>query len=384
MNDQKELKELREEIDVLDRELVRSFCRRMDVVQEIAKCKQQTGKAVYDPARERALLAKVSELSGQEKEEFTRVLYQTVLSVSRAAQNRALFSDNPLTEKIRRSLEETPKIFPAHATVACQGTEGAYSQQAAERLFRLPSISYFNSFGDVFHAIDQGFCQYGVLPIENSTAGSVREVYDHMASHHFYITRAVRLKISHSLLAKPGASLDKITEIYSHPQAISQCSEFLAKNKQIKVHSCENTAIAAEMVSQSNRTDLAAICAPLCRDLYGLCELASDVQNFDNNYTRFLCISKQPEIYPGADRTSVQTTLPHTPGALGNLLARFAALDINVCKIESRPMPQREFEFMFYFDFETSVYSEKLFELLAELNTISADFRYLGTYSEVL
>ncbi len=380
-----DLKELRSEIDDIDRELVSLFKKRMEVSANVAEYKRQSGMRVLDPSRERALLTKVGELSGEEFEDYTKTLYSTILDISRSYQHKCLGETAALAELISNAEQNTAKLFPESAMVACQGIESAYSQIAAERLFRSPSIMFFSNFQGVFSAIESGMCRYGVLPIENSTAGSVKQVYDLMISRKFKIVRSVRIKIDHNLLAKKGASLSDIKEIFSHEQAIEQCSDFLAKlGSNVKITRVENTAMAAKMVAESDRTDIASISSRACASQYGLSAISSDIQNSGNNHTRFICISKELEIYPGADRTSLMLVTPHKPGALYKMLARFNALGINLLKLESRPIPERDFEFMFYFDLEASVYSPKLAQLLAELEQECDEFTYLGSYSEVI
>jgi chorismate mutase/prephenate dehydratase len=262
--------------------------------------------------------------------------------------------------------------------------EGAFSQLACEKLFSYPNIMFCNSFESVFSAIDAGLCRYGVLPLENSTAGSINKVYDLMMKHRFYIVRSVRLKVDHNLLAKKGATLSGIKEIYSHAQAISQCANFLSSLPGVKVIECENTAKAAQLVAESERTDIAALSSRYCAELYGLVTLKSAVQDQGNNYTRFICISKDLEIFPGADKTSLMLSVPHKPGSLYRVLSRFYALGINLNKLESRPIPDRDFEFMFYFDLDTPVYSDAFTQLIGELESSCDDFRYLGSYGEVV
>ncbi len=379
-----ELCELREQIDKIDRELVELFIKRMNCSAGVAEYKREHGIPVLDAARERALLNKISELSGEEFEEYSRTLYSTILDLSRSYQHKQLGETSELYEQINRAIEETPRLFPERAIVACQGVEGAYSQIAAERLFRAPNIMFFNDWEKVFSAIEGGLCRYGVIPIENSTAGSVKKVYDLMVSKNFKIVRTVRIKIDHSLLAKHGTKLSDIKEIYSHEQAISQCAGFLSTLGNVKITRVENTAKAAEMVKNSDRTDIASLSSRSCSALYGLETLASAVQDNGNNHTRFICITNKTEIYPGADRTSLMVVTPHKPGALYRILSRFNSLGINLLKLESRPIPNRDFEFMFYFDLESPVYSPKLAQLLSELEQECDEFTYLGSYSEVI
>ncbi len=380
-----ELKDVREQIDQLDRELVELFVRRMNCSAQVAEYKRNNHMQVLDPARERALLDKVSELAGEEFEEYTRTLYSTILSLSRSYQHTRLSVESPLYREIVSALENTSPLFPDRATIACQGVEGAYSQIAAERLFRAPNILFFSNWEKVFSAIEAGLCRYGVIPIENSTAGSVKQVYDLMIDRKFRIVRTVRIKIDHNLLAKDGVKLSDIREIYSHEQAINQCASFLATlGPDVKITRVENTAMAAQMVAQSDRRDVASLSSRSCAAQYGLSVLRSSVQDNGNNHTRFICITNQTEIYPGADRTSLMIVAPHKPGALYRILSRFNALGINLLKLESRPIPDRDFEFMFYFDLKASVYSPKLAQLLSELEAECDEFSYLGSYSEVI
>mgnify|MGYP002515187194 CR=1 FL=1 len=379
-----DLTELRKEIDKIDDELVRLFGQRMEIAAQVAQYKKEHNMPILAPAREREKLQDVAQKAGPEMANYTRVLYSMLFELSRSYQSKHNMVLGDLHQQIAASIESTPKLFPQAPMVACQGVEGAYSQIACEKIFKNPFIMYFKSFEAVFTAIEQGLCQYGILPIENSTAGSVNKVYDLMIRHNFSIVRTFRLKIDHNLLAAKGVKLSDIREIYSHEQAISQCSEFLNSLTGVKVIAVENTAIAAEMVSKSERKDIAALSSRSCAELYGLSCLAASVQDKGNNRTRFICISKNLEIYPGSDKTSIMMVLPHRPGSLYRMMARLFTLGINVTKLESRPIPNRDFEFMFYFDLETSIYSEEFVQLMCELDELCEEFKYLGSYSEVV
>jgi len=379
-----DLKDYRVQIDTIDRELVKLFTQRMEVAANIAGYKKEMGIPVLDPKREREKLIEIAEWVPEDMKEYVLSLYSLIFELSRSSQNRLLGTANEVTEQIAEAIRDTDPLFPTSATVACQGVEGAYSQLACDRLFKLPNVFYFSNFEAVFAAIEKGLCKYGIIPLENSTAGSVNKVYDLMMKHNFRIVRSLRLKVDHNLLAKPGTKLEDIKEIYSHEQAINQCAGFLSGLKDVKVIPCENTAMAAEMVAKSGRSDVAALASRSCIKLYGLNCVASDVQDRGNNYTRFICISRDLEIYPGADRTSLMMVIPHQPGSLYKVLSRFYALGINLNKLESRPMPERNFEFMFYFDLDTSVYSPQFMQLMGELETICEEFSYLGSYSEVI
>ncbi|MBQ3668432.1 MAG: chorismate mutase [Clostridia bacterium] len=375
--------EYRKQIDEIDAELVKLFARRMEVSAEIARYKQQNNLPITDLSREKEKYTAVLNQTPPELQDYSYPLFSLLIELSKSYQHRLTDGRGPLTDAITDAIENTPRLFPEYATVACQGIEGANSQFACDKLFKNANILYFSSFDAVFASIEKGLCRYGVVPVENSSAGSVNKVYDLMMQHKFYIVRSIRIKIEHNLLAKPGVKLEEIKEIYSHEQAISQCSKFLSGLKNVKVVPCENTAVAARMVATSDRRDVAALASRPCIRLYGLNCLADGVQNVDNNYTRFICITKELEIYPGANRTSMMLTLPHEQGSLYKLLSKLYALGINLNKLESRPLPDKSFEFMFYFDLDTPVYSQKLLQLMGELPGACESFAYLGSYSEV-
>ena len=379
-----DLKELREEIDKIDNQLVEAFVKRMEISAQIGDYKKQNGMPIFMPGREREKLQEVAKMAGPEMDHYTRVLYAMLFELSRSYQGKRNAAETALYRNISRAIENTPKLFPQAPMVACQGVEGAYSQVACEKIFKSPMIMYFKSFDGVFNAIEQGLCEYGILPIENSTAGSVKKVYDLMIHHNFSIVRTFRMKVDHNLLANPGTAIADIKEVYSHEQAISQCSDFLKALPNAKIIPVENTAVAASMVAASGRKDVAALSSRNCEALYGLECLASSVQDKGNNRTRFICISKKLEVYPGADKTSIMMILPHKPGALYKVLARMYVLGINVIKLESRPIADSDFEFMFYFDLETSVYSDEFVQLMCELDDLCEEFKYLGSYTEVV
>lgn len=374
----------RAQIDRIDSQLVELFTERMSVSGKISDYKKEHQLPVLDVRREREIIQKVAEQTPEDIREYVRLLYSLIFELSRSYQNRLIGVGTELSDKIRTALENTSKLFPSDVSVACQGVEGSYSQLACDKLIKNANVMFFSTFEAVFSAIEKGLCRYGIVPLENSTAGSVNTVYDLMMQHEFNIVRSLRLKVDHSLLAKPGVRLSDIREIYSHGQALSQCTEFLQSLPNVTVIPCENTAIAAMRVAESDRRDIAALSSRSCMNLYGLECLKESVQDKGNNYTRFICISKDLEIYPGADRTSLMAVLPHEPGSLYKLLSRLYALGINLNKLESRPLPDRDFEFMFYFDLDSSVYSEQFMQLMGELGSVCESFNYLGSYSEVI
>lgn len=382
-----DLEALRAQISAIDEQLVPLFLQRMQASLAVAKYKQETGKPVLDKTRERTVLKRACALTDDaDMQMYVRLLYSHIFSLSRSYQH-AYLSDltaAPIA-RIRASAQRfSMETLPQTAVVACQGVEGAYASLACERLFQNPDILFFKDWESVFSAVEQGMCRYGILPIENSTAGSVNQVYDLMTRYQFYIVKSLRLKVEHSLLANSGASLAGIREIFSHEQAVHQCSRFLKTLPDCRVTVCENTAAAAKRVAKSGRTDVAAIAAPACGALYGLQALQTEIQDFENNYTRFICIGKELEIFSGANKTSLMLTLPNRPGALYDVLSRFNALGVNLLKLESRPKPTSDREFTFYFDLEASVYDTRFLQMLAELESTAEAFSYLGSYTELL
>ena len=382
MNDTKE--SVRNEINEIDDELVKLFVRRMSASERMAEVKRETSAPVQDPARERSILAKVANAVGPDLENEARLLFTTLMSISRGRQRSELAGESAFSKEIEEAISATPAAFASSASVACPGVEGSYSQQAACRLVNFPTILYFKGFDDVFSAVEKGMCDYGILPIENSAVGSVTAVYDLMAKHNFKIVRAVKLRIRHVLLAPRGTKLEDVKEISSHPHAIAQCSDFLHELPGIRAVPATNTAAAAAVVASSGRKDVAVIASRECAELYGLDVIREDISNTASNYTRFICISKKNEIYPDAGKFSVMMSLNHRPGALTDVLVKFAATGVNLTKLESRPVPGSDFEFRFIFDFEATPRDPRVVKMLSgfSMDPEIEHFTFLGAYSE--
>lgn len=374
------LEESRKRIDDIDDSLIKLFEERMEIVSDIAAYKKENDMPIFHRGRERDIINRLSSEINPEMRVYTKMLYNTIFEISRSYQSKKLVKMSKTAEKIKNSLEKELKLLPQSASVACQGTEGAYSQIAAERAFSNPSVMYFNNFRGVFEAIKQGMCSYGVLPVENSIHGSVSEVSDLMCEYGCFAVKGIRVQINHVLLAKKNT--EEIHEIFSHSQALGQCEQFLKGLKNVKITVVENTAVAAKMVAESDRDDVASISSELCAELYGLRVIKSGIADSDNNYTRFVVISKEPEIYPGADKITVMLRLKHEPGSLYRLISKFSAVGVNLTKIESRPICGLDFEFRFLLDMNASVYSEDFLNLITELENASEDFAFLGAYTE--
>ena len=377
-----ELSEIRTKIDAVDDQLLDLFLERMALSEEVAAYKNEHHLPILNKQREREILAKVTEKSG-EKERYAYHLFSTLFELARSRQAELISAPTKVAAQVEASLAAGGAVFPQTGLVACQGVEGANSQVACDRILPRGNIVYVKSFGAVVSAVESGLCKFGVLPIENSSNGSVRAVYELLQAHKLSVVRSTRLCIRHELLALPGVMMDDITEIYSHEQAIGQCSKFLNGLNGVRVVPCANTAIAAKMVAESGSRHAAAISSHPCAALYGLECVSDAIQDSDNNYTRFFCIAKDPVIYAGANRISLIIACDNKPGALYEILSKLAALNINMTKLESCPVSGRNFEFIFFLELEASVQAPGVLSMLEEMERSCASFNFLGSYAEV-
>ncbi|MDO5650431.1 MAG: prephenate dehydratase domain-containing protein, partial [Gallicola sp.] len=353
----------------------------LDLSVNVAKAKREMKLPIFDKKREREILDWVTESSG-DYDSYSRLFFLTLFDLSKTLQNQILAEDGELTHEVRAAILPSSETFPKNVSVAVQGTEGAYSQQAADKLFSMGKLNYYTTFRDVFDAVDKGQCEFGILPIENSVHGSVNEVYQLMNEYSFYIVRSVKQFINHELLAKAETSMEDIKEIFSHSQAIGQCSNFLDSLENVKVTPFKNTALAAKEVAENSDIGIAAISSHSCKELYNLKSINANIQNSNNNYTRFIVISKDMKIYPGSNKITLVLSTPHRPGGLYAVMAQFAALGLNLTKLESHPIPGKDFNFQFYFDIEASVTEEETLRLLENLKLECDNFHFLGNYME--
>lgn len=377
-----ELSEIRTRLDAVDDQLLTLFLQRMELSEEVAAYKNEHSLPIVNREREREILARVCAAAG-ERERYAYHLYSTLFELSRSRQTELLRAPTRVGAQVRASLAAEQTVFPHTGLVACQGAEGSNSQSACDRLVPRGNLVYVKSFEAVFSAVESGLCRFGVLPIENSANGSVRAVYDLLQRKRFSIVRSTRLCIRHELLTLPGVKLEDITEIYSHQQAIGQCSRFLAGLDGVRVIPCDNTATAAKEVALSGSRHAAAIASHVCAELYGLTTLRDDIQDSDNNYTRFICIARDPVIYAGAGRISLILACSNKPGALYDILSKPAALGINMTKLESCPVTGRNFEFIFFLELEADLRDEGVVPMLEELERSCQSFQFLGAYAEV-
>ena len=375
--------EILKDIDGIADQLAGLLRRRLELSGEAAEAKTLEGVRLSDPARDRATVARVAGITGPKFEDAAKLLYTNIFGITKARQRLMVRGEPEIVKSIRKAAGEAAPL-PSHALVACQGTDGSYAQQAASAMFRIPTLLFFSDFESVFEAVEKGLCPYGVLPIENSSAGSVSQVYDLMVKHRFHIVSAIRVKIDHVLLGRPGAKAGAIREVHSHPHALAQCSAFLKAHPEMKPVPESNTALAARAVADGDRDDVAAIASRACAELYGLDVLAEGVADAANNYTRFICISRGLSTTPDAGKLSLMMSLPHRPGSLNAILSKFSAIDVNLTKLESRPVPGMDFEFLFVFDFESHPDNPAVLALISELaqDPEIERFTFLGAYAE--
>ena len=377
-----ELSEIRTKIDAVDDQLLQLFLERMNLAEEVAAYKNEHHLPILNKQREREVLAKVTEKAG-DKERYAYHLYSTLFELARSRQAELISAPTKVAAQVEASLAAGDPVFPQTGLVACQGVEGANSQVACDRILPRGNIVYVKTFDAVVSAVESGLCKFGVLPIENSSNGSVRAVYDLLQNRKLSVVRSTRLCIRHELLALPGVKMDDITEIYSHEQAIGQCSKFLNGLNGVRVIPCDNTAMAAKMVAESGSRHAAAISSHPCAALYGLECVNDTIQDSDNNYTRFFCIAKDPVIYAGANRISLVIAFENRPGALYDILSKLAALDINLTKLESCPVVGSDFEFIFFLELDATVKDPSVLAMLEEMERSCAQFQFLGNYAEV-
>lgn len=372
---QARLGKLREEIDEIDGQLLPLFLRRMDCSQRVAQLKGEAGMPVFSPQREQAILDKVREQGGEDGD-AAAALYRSIMAISRAKQHKILQNGGALRE-LERTAART--LHTEGARVVCQGVVGAFSHKAARSFFGEISPSFEPTFQQVFEDVTTGSADFGVLPVENSAAGSVTAVYDLILRYRFYIVGAVDVKVEHCLAAGKGTGTP--TAAASHPQALSQCSGYL-KSHGLKALEWSNTAAAAQYVAQKCPPGVAAICSKEAAREYGLQILQENIQNEAENTTRFIVISKDAILPGDAGKISLCFSLPHETGSLSSVLERFAMEGLNLTKIESRPLPGKNFEYDFYLDFTGNIHHPKTLDLICALQDELPRFSFLGNYSE--
>lgn len=374
-----DLIELRKQIDEIDEQLIPLLLKRMDVAKGVAQYKVERGIPVLNEEREQQILDNVAEKCGEQGEAI-KTVFAATMDASRALQHKIIGGGQELRNTINSAIRGVSLTANGEA-IACQGVDGAYSGKAGKALFPDSPIVFHKQFEDVFEAVNQGKARFGIIPVENSTAGSVHESYDLIMKYRFYVVGAYDLKISHCLCAKNDTDYENIESVYSHPQALSQCNMFL-KNFDFTGINFSNTAAAAKYVSESDKNNIAAICSEDAAKKYGLKVLKKDIQNVTNNTTRFIVISKKFVIDDDAEKISLIFSAPHRTGSLYRVLGRFSMAGLNLTKLESRPIANGEFEYYFYVDILGSVYNDSTLDLLCALSDEIPEFTFLGNYHE--
>ena len=376
-----ELDEIRQSIDKLDDELLELFARRMKLCCDVADYKAEKGLPVFQGGREQEILKRISESAPEGLESASKLLFSQIMDISKCLQQERL-------TQYKAVEYASPTADPV---AACPGIAGSYSEEACIRAFSDHArINYYDTFEQVFEAVNNGKADYGVVPIENSTAGGVEVTYDLLEQYDAYICGRLSIPVRHVFAAKKGAG--EIKKVLSHEQALHQCGSFIKEHRLTSV-SAPNTSIAARTIAEmnGNGSGVACICSRHCAQLYGLEILRENIADSNENFTRFIVISRTLQIPENADTISVCLSLPHHSGSLYRLLTRFSFSGLNLTKIESRPMPPRikkkigteGFEFIFYLDFEGSVLNPSVTKLLDNLEKDCSYYRFLCNYKTV-
>ena len=372
---EKDLNELRQDINDIDRQIEELFKERMELCGQVAEYKQAHGLPIFQGGREKEILEKVGADMPEHLKGGGTVLFTTLMDISKTLQFQMLFSD-------RTAPESSPLDLTKEAVCAVPGISGSYSHFACRKFSESFKPRFYNSFPEVFRAVENGEAEFGVLPIVNSTAGSVGLTYELLKEYELKIAATAKLKITHCLAAKQGVRLEDIKSVWSHDQALMQCSKFITEHG-LHPHRCENTSLAAKLVAESDKP-CGAICSEECAAEQGLNIVARGIADADQNYTRFILISKKTLCSEDADIISVSLALPHESSSLYRLLTKFSASGLNLTMIESRPIANTDFDVVFYLDFEGSLKSPPVARLLAELEYELSYFKFLGCYKEIV
>lgn len=369
------LDEIRKEIDEIDAKLLPLFMARLDCAKQVAAIKKEQNLPVFNAEREQAVLNLMAGSAGGYGGE-ARIIYSNLMDMSRSIQHNLLGSGSELREIIHAA-----GTAGKAKRVACLGEVGSFSHEALVQLSPQAIPQFYPHFGEIFAAVENGSADLGLLPVENSSAGSVSEVYDLILKYRFYIVAATTLQVHHCLAAAQKVDSHSIGMVYSHPQPLVQCSDYITRND-LHTQPCTSTAAAAQMVAKRQEAGIAAICSEYAAKEYGLRIIERDIQNTSDNCTRFIVISRRLFIPDGAQKINLCFSLLHKTGSLYSVLARFAAAGLNLTKIESRPITGKNFEYDFYLDFTGNVREERTLNLICALYGELPRFSFLGNYIE--
>ena len=373
-----ELSELREQIDEVDAKIVALYEKRMDISRQVAEYKIGTGKKVFDRVREKKKLEKVRSLAGNEfNKTGVEELFEQIMSMSRKLQYQLLTEAGSMG---RLPFIRVDSLALDQARVVFQGAEGAFSQAAMHQYFGKGINSFHvDTFRDAFVAIEEGSADFAVLPIENSTAGIVNEIYDLLVEYENYIVGEQIIRIEHCLLGLPGTKMDEIGTVYSHPQSLMQSARFLSEHNWRQV-SLPNNAFAARKVAEEGDRSQAAIAGEYAGEVYGLEVLKKPVNWSDTNSTRFIIITNQKIFRKDAKKVSICFEVPNESGSLYNMLSHFIYNHLNMTKIESRPLEGRNWEYRFFIDFDGNLEDSAVKNALRGLREEARNMRVLGNY----
>jgi chorismate mutase/prephenate dehydratase len=368
-----DLQDLRKKIDTIDDEILELFTERMALVTDIAEYKRANSLPVFQSDREEKIVNRVRDNSPKGLENASETLFLDLMDVSKAIQSRRLFDEKKISP-VKKFIPKAQKI------VACQGIDGAYSTDAALKLFPDSDKVYFERFSDVIDSVLAGNSDCGILPLQNSTCGVITETYDILAKSKLFINAIIRVNAAHCIAANPDT--DTIRRVYSKQEALTQCSNYINEQK-LEGLAFANTALAAKYVSESPENDIACICSKHCAESFGLKIIAEDIANAKPNYTRFICFSKNFSEIADADTISVSLSIPHTKASLYRLLTKFAVSGLNLVKIENKAIAGSDFQVIFYLDFSGSYSDPNVLALLDDLQGSLEYFRFLGSFKEI-
>lgn len=373
-----DLSQLRQQIDTIDRQIVNLYEERMDVSRQVAEYKIETGKKVFDKQREQEKIASVKALTHNDfNSHGVEELFEQIMSMSRKLQYQLLAAHGSEGRLPFIGVEE---LETDCARVVYQGAEGSYSQAAMRRFFG-ENVNAFHveTFRDAMSAIDEGSADFAVLPIENSTAGIVNEIYDLLVEFENYIVGEQVIPIEHCLLALPGTKMEEIKRVYSHPQSLMQSARYLAEHDWQQI-SMQNNAFAALKVAKEKDKTQAAIASEYAGETYGLEILEKGINDSDSNSTRFIIVTNQKIFRKNANKISLCLEIPHESGSLYHILSHFIYNNLNMTKIESRPIPDRNWEYRFFIDFEGNLADSAVKNALRGLREEARSMKILGNY----
>lgn len=378
-----DLEAIRDDIDVTDRQIIELFEKRMELCEAVAEYKIENGKAVLDTTREKQKIEKVKSLAGNDfNKKSVEELFKQIMAMSRKLQYQILERHNVKSDIDKLiDFKEVDKLDINGAKVVYQGLEGAYAHDAVCQYFGEDCDMYHvESWRDAMEEVKAGRADYAVLPIENSTAGIVSQVYDLLVEYDNYIVAETFVKVEHALLGTADAAIDDIKEVYSHPQSLMQSAKFLEEHREWQQISLSNNAVSAKKVADDNDKTQAAIASVRAGKIYGLKVLQEKINYSDVNTTRFVIVGKNKVYSSDAGKTSICFELAHESGSLYNMLSHFIFNDLNMTNIESRPIEDKKWEYRFFVDFEGKLGDAAVKNALKGIGAEALSLRVLGNY----